>query len=47
MDILTHIFSGVAGATVIASFSKNTSSRLKILVAGSVGGAFPDIDAKQ
>ena len=45
MDILTHICSGVAGATMIASFSKKTSSRLKILVAGSVGGAFPDIDA--
>ena len=45
MDILTHICSGVAGATVVASFSKKTSMRLKILACGAVGGAFPDIDA--
>jgi membrane-bound metal-dependent hydrolase YbcI (DUF457 family) len=46
MDILTHICSGIAGATVVAAFVKQQpAKRLKILVAGAAGGAFPDIDA--
>jgi hypothetical protein len=43
MDILTHICSGVAGATVIAVFAKK--QRLAVLVSGAIGGALPDIDA--
>ena len=46
MDILTHICSGVAVATVIASFAKEKDIKpLKILGFGALGGAFPDIDA--
>jgi len=45
MDILTHVCSGIASATVIASFSKQTSTRAKILASGALGGAFPDVDA--
>jgi hypothetical protein len=46
VDILTHIGSGVAGAIVVAAFSKKQPlNQLKILVAGAVGGAFPDIDS--
>jgi hypothetical protein len=46
MDFLTHICSGIAGATVVAAFvKKQPAKRLKILVAGAIGGAFPDIDA--
>jgi hypothetical protein len=46
MDILTHIGSGIAGATVIAAFvNKQSIKRLKVLAAGAIGGAFPDIDA--
>ncbi|GHS99442.1 hypothetical protein FACS189421_09900 [Bacteroidia bacterium] len=45
MDILTHICSGIAGATVIAAFVyKHPVKRLKVLAAGAIGGAFPDID---
>jgi membrane-bound metal-dependent hydrolase YbcI (DUF457 family) len=46
MDILTHICSGIAGATAVAAFSrKQPRMRLKILVTGAIGGALPDIDA--
>jgi membrane-bound metal-dependent hydrolase YbcI (DUF457 family) len=46
MDILTHICSGVAGATVVAAFVKRQpAKRLKTLVSGALGGALPDIDA--
>jgi len=44
MDILTHVCSGIASATVIASFSKQASTRVKILISGALGGAFPDVD---
>jgi membrane-bound metal-dependent hydrolase YbcI (DUF457 family) len=43
MDILTHICSGVAGATVIAVFAKK--QRVAVLLSGAIGGALPDIDA--
>ncbi|MCL2651377.1 MAG: metal-dependent hydrolase [Candidatus Azobacteroides sp.] len=46
MDLLTHICSGIAGATVIAALTeKQPVKRGQILAAGAVGGAFPDIDA--
>ncbi|MCL2598264.1 MAG: metal-dependent hydrolase [Paludibacter sp.] len=45
MDILTHVCSGIASATVIASFPKKASMRIKILASGALGGAFPDVDA--
>ena len=46
MDILTHICSGIASATVVAAFAeKQTVKRWQIIAAGAVGGAFPDIDA--
>ena len=46
MDILTHIFSGVAVATVVANYNQTSSFRkAKIILAGAVGGALPDIDA--
>ena len=46
MDLLTHICSGIASATVIAAFAeKQPFKRWQILAAGAVGGAFPDIDA--
>jgi membrane-bound metal-dependent hydrolase YbcI (DUF457 family) len=46
MDILTHICSGIAGATVVAAFAKKQPvRRLQILASGAAGGAMPDIDA--
>ncbi len=46
MDILTHTFSGVAVATVVANYNQVSSFRkTKIILAGAVGGALPDIDA--
>jgi len=46
MDILTHICSAIASATVITAFAeKHTVKRWQIFAAGAVGGAFPDIYA--
>ena len=46
MDILTHTLSGLATATVVASFSdRSPVGKGFILLAGAIGGAFPDIDA--
>lgn len=46
MDILTHTLSGAAIGTVVANYNQMTSSRkAKVVLAGAVGGAFPDIDA--
>lgn len=46
MDILTHTLSGVAVATVVANYYKMDGvQKAKVLLAGAVGGAFPDIDA--
>lgn len=46
MDILTHAISGTAVATCAASFVQTSPSRkAKILLAGTLGGMFPDIDA--
>ena len=46
MDILTHIVSGVATGSVVAAFANPKKIRMKrILAAGTMGGAFPDIDA--
>jgi inner membrane protein len=46
MDILTHTLSGMAIGTVVCSFSKHGfPDRTKIMVASTIGGAFPDIDA--
>ena len=45
MDILTHIVSGFAASSVVAAFATPKSFRKKrILAAGALGGAFPDID---
>jgi hypothetical protein len=45
MDILTHICSGIAGATVVAAFAdQRAGGRLRILASGAMGGAIPDID---
>ena len=46
MDILTHTLSGVAVAAVVANYNQASSFRKsKIILAGAVGGALPDIDA--
>jgi inner membrane protein len=46
MDILTHTLSGMAIGTVICSFSRQGFwDRTKIVMASTIGGAFPDIDA--
>lgn len=46
MDILTHAISGTAVATTAATFVKvKPLGRAKILLAGTLGGVFPDIDA--
>jgi membrane-bound metal-dependent hydrolase YbcI (DUF457 family) len=46
MDILTHVVSGIAVSSVIAGFSAPKSAPARrIIAAGAVGGAFPDIDA--
>jgi len=46
MDIVTHILSGIAVGTVIASFSaKGTKVKLKVIGFSGFGGAFPDFDA--
>ncbi|MBF0576246.1 metal-dependent hydrolase [Dysgonomonas sp. GY617] len=46
MDILTHALSGAAIGTVVANYNQMSSSRkAKTVLAGAVGGTFPDIDA--
>ncbi len=46
MDILTHIVSGVAVSSVVAGFAISSPVSMKrILAAGALGGAFPDMDA--
>ena len=46
MDILTHALSGTAVASCTSAFIKTTPlKRAKILFVGTLGGAFPDIDA--
>jgi len=45
MDILTHILSGTAAATVAASLSgKDTGRKGIIVVLGAVGAVLPDLD---
>jgi inner membrane protein len=46
MDIVSHTLSGIAAATVVASFSaKKLPAKALILVSGAAGGALPDADA--
>ncbi len=46
MDILIHTFSGVAVSTGFMPFTKKKIKRpIVLLIAGMVGGAFPDLDA--
>jgi len=46
LDILTHTLSGIAGGTMVTSFSgKGAREKFKILCFSGLGGAFPDIDA--
>lgn len=46
MDILTHVLSGAAIGVAAANYYKTTPLRkAKIILAGAIGGAFPDIDA--
>jgi inner membrane protein len=46
MDIVSHTLSGVAAATVVASFSaKKLPAKALILISGAAGGALPDADA--
>lgn len=46
MDIVSHTLSGIAAATVVASFSaKKLPAKALILVSGAAGGALPDIDS--
>ncbi|MDR2936933.1 MAG: metal-dependent hydrolase [Rikenellaceae bacterium] len=45
MDLLTHICSGAAAATIVAAFAPGKpSGRLGIITAGVLGGAIPDVD---
>lgn len=46
MDILTHALSGTAVATCAMNYVPSTFARkFKIVLAGTIGGAFPDLDA--
>lgn len=46
MDILTHTVTGMAVGTVVAAFSRGKFKRkTAIILAGTLGGALPDIDA--
>lgn len=46
MDILTHTLSGVAIGVVVANYNQQSFLRKsKVILAGALGGAFPDIDA--
>ena len=46
MDILTHTFSGFACGTVVASLHQGTLfDKVGIVLAGSIGGCLPDLDA--
>lgn len=46
MDLLTHIASGAAAATVVAAFAQgHPAKRAWVVAAGALGGAVPDIDA--
>ncbi len=46
MDILSHTVTGMAAGTVVAAFSKRKfKSKLYIILAGTLAGAMPDIDA--
>lgn len=46
MDILTHAISGTAVAACAVTFVKtNLLGKTKLLLAGAVGGVFPDLDA--
>jgi len=46
MDILTHIISGVAVSSVVVAFVTPKKIQIsRIFSAGTLGGAFPDIDA--
>lgn len=46
MDILTHAISGTAVAACTSTFVKTTPKRrIKILLAGTLGGILPDLDA--
>ncbi|MCP3888695.1 MAG: metal-dependent hydrolase [Desulfobulbaceae bacterium] len=45
MDIITHTLSGIAVATIVASFSKLEIWQKSVIVfCGGIGGALPDID---
>ncbi len=45
MDILTHTISGMAAASVVANVSNQKwISKIKMVMAGAVAGALPDID---
>ena len=46
MDIYTHVLSGVAASTAVASLSrKNWKKKALIVCLGALGGMLPDIDA--
>ena len=46
MDILTHTFSGFACGTVVASLHQGSLfDKVCIVLAGSIGGCLPDLDA--
>jgi inner membrane protein len=46
MDILTHTFSGFACGTVVASLHQGSLfDKVGIVLAGSIGGCLPDLDA--
>jgi membrane-bound metal-dependent hydrolase YbcI (DUF457 family) len=46
MDILSHTVTGIAAGTVVAAFSKRKfKSKLYIILAGTLAGAMPDLDA--
>ncbi len=46
MDILTHTITGTVAGTLVAAYSRRPLKyRLKIVLAGTIAGAFPDLDA--
>ncbi|WP_196890029.1 metal-dependent hydrolase [Aureivirga sp. CE67] len=46
MDLISHMFTGLAVGSVLANFStKNWKHKLSIIFFGGLGGALPDFDA--
>ncbi|MBK7637485.1 MAG: metal-dependent hydrolase [Saprospiraceae bacterium] len=45
MDIITHTLSGALVGATVSSFTDNTRLKIWSILAGTLGGCLPDIDA--